>query len=199
MEAVMESKHLYIVLTRTQTVLSRLIGLVTNDEYTHAAISLDEELCRMYSFGRKNVYNPFVGSFIKENIDGGILGLCENLQGIIIELEVSQKQYDKAVGLLNEFISNSSNYKYNYMGLVDGLFNNEVYYNDRFLCSEFVYYILNKSGVADLNMSRNLVRPQSLLDISGKVIYKGNLREMNLRNNTINTNELEPIYKYAGI
>jgi len=73
----MKSMHLYIVLTRTSTVLSRMIGFVTNDEFTHAAISFDEELNQMYSFGRKKVYNPFVGSFIKENIDEGIYGMCQ--------------------------------------------------------------------------------------------------------------------------
>lgn len=189
----MKSMHLYIVLTRTSTVLSRMIGFVTNDEFTHAAISLDEDLSQMYSFGRKNVYNPFVGSFIKENIDEGIYGMCQNLHGVIIELDVSRQQYNKAVELLDEFIINSSIYKYNYMGLIDGLLNNEACYNDRFLCSEFVYYILNKSGVADFNMPRNLVRPQSLLDIDGRVIFRGNLR------NIKHANELTPSYNYARI
>jgi len=68
---------------------------------------------------------------------------AKNLHGVIIELDVSRQQYNKAVELLNEFIMNSSIYKYNYMGLIDGLLNNEACYSDRFLCSEFVYYILN--------------------------------------------------------
>ena len=61
----MEKRHLYIVLTRTNTVMSNLIQILKNDEYTHAAISLDKELNHMYSFGRRNTYNPFVGRFKK--------------------------------------------------------------------------------------------------------------------------------------
>lgn len=70
----MRKFHLYIVVTRTNTVLSRLIQLVKNDEYTHAAIALDMELDSMYSFGRKHTYNPFVGGLsekplMKEHIN----------------------------------------------------------------------------------------------------------------------------------
>lgn len=51
----MDKKHIYIVLTRTNTLISRIIRLFMNDEYTHAAIALDKELNNMYSFGRKYV------------------------------------------------------------------------------------------------------------------------------------------------
>ena len=39
----MDKAHLYVVLTRTNTVISRLIHLVTRDEYTHAALALDRD------------------------------------------------------------------------------------------------------------------------------------------------------------
>lgn len=59
----MEKYSLYVVLTRTNTVISKVVQLVKKDEYTHAAISLDEELNYMYSFGRKYSYYPFIGRF----------------------------------------------------------------------------------------------------------------------------------------
>lgn len=48
----MEKFYVYVVLTRTNTVISRLIQLFKKDEFTHAAISLDRDLANMYSFGR---------------------------------------------------------------------------------------------------------------------------------------------------
>lgn len=181
----MEKCYLYIVLTRTNTVISKLIGILKNDEYTHAAISLDKGLNHMYSFGRRNTYNPFIGRFKKEDINEGLYKLCNDLPGLIIEIEVSKQQYEKAEILLKSFISNSDIYKYNYKGLVHSLLNKEVCNDNRFLCSEFVYYILNESGVVDFKMSRNLVRPQNLLNIEGNIIYKGNLKEMNLLDNKL--------------
>lgn len=186
----MEKRHLYIVLTRTNTVMSNLIQILKNDEYTHAAISLDKELNHMYSFGRRNTYNPFVGRFKREDINEGIYKICNTLPGAIIEVEVSEEQYEKAKVLLEHFISNSHLYKYNYRGLVHSLINKPIYSDYRFLCSEFVYCILNEIGIADLKLSRNLVRPQSLLNIEGKIIFKGNLKEIKIPDNNVYISEL---------
>lgn len=63
------------------------------------------------------------------------------------------------------------------MGLLHGLFNIEAYEDYRFLCSEFVYYILKESGIVDLKVPRNLVRPQSLLALESNIVFKGNLKD----------------------
>jgi hypothetical protein len=187
----MEKSYLYIVLTRTNTVISRFIQIFKNDEYTHASISLDKELNYMYSFARRNTYNPFVGRFKKEDINEGIYKFCDTLPGTIIEIEVSREQHERAKALLDHFISNSSLYKYNYKGLLDGLLNKPASSEYRFLCSEFVYHILKESGIADFRMSRNLVRPQNLINIEGRIVYEGNLKEIKARKSSWNTNKIE--------
>lgn len=172
----MRRYHIYIVLTRTNTIISKLIHILTNAEYTHAAISLDSELEHMYSFGRRWTYNPFIGKFKHEDIDEGAYKFSSVLPGLIMEIEVSKEQYIKANGLLDEFIMNSNYYKYNYMGLFHNLLNMGVCYDNRFLCSEFVYHILKESGIADFKESRNLIKPQDLLNLDGNIIYKGDLK-----------------------
>lgn len=174
----MEKHYLYIVLTRTNSTVSKLIGLFTKDEYTHAAISLDKDLNNMYSFARKYTFNPFIGRFKHENLNEGLYKFSKNLPGAIIEIEVSKEQYEKATQLVNNFIENSNKYKYNYIGLIHNLLNKEVCYENRFLCSEFVYHILNQSSILDFNMSRNLVKPATLLNSKGEMIFKGNLKEL---------------------
>lgn len=186
----MKKYYLYIVLTRTNTVISNLIRIFKDDEFTHAAISLDKELNHMYSFGRKNTYNPFIGRFRKEDINEGVYKLCTTLPGAVIEVEVSKQQYEKAKEILNHFISNSHLYKYNYKGLVHSLLNKPACSDYNFLCSEFVYHILKESNIADLKISRNLVRPQSLLNIKGRMIYKGNLKEIKIPENNSYAKEI---------
>jgi len=73
---------------------------------------------------------------------------------------------------------------------VHSLINKPIYSDYRFLCSEFVYYILNEIGIADLKLSRNLVRPQSLLNIEVKIIFKGNLKEIKIPDNNVYISEL---------
>ena len=64
-------KKVYIVLAHTGTILSRIIKIVTGAEYTHASIALDEDLDKMYSFGRKYSYIAFIGGFVKEGSNIG--------------------------------------------------------------------------------------------------------------------------------
>jgi hypothetical protein len=168
-------------------VISKLIQTFKHDKYTHASISLDKELNNMYSFGRRNTYNPFIGRFKNEDINKGIYKLCRTLPGIITEVEVSKEQYERAKELLEHFISNSDLYKYNYKGLLYSLLNKPLYSQNRFLCSEFVYHIFKECGIADFKISRNLVRPQSLLSIRGRIIYSGNLKEIREQLDTPNS------------
>lgn len=70
------------------------------------------------------------------------------------------------------------------------MLNLEACREDRFLCSEFVYYLLKECGIANLNKAPNLVRPQDLLNIEGRVVFKGNLK---------NNLESLPALKYAEV
>jgi len=172
----MDKKHIYIVLTRTNTIVSRLIRLFMKDEYTHASIALDRDLRNMYSFGRKYIYNPFIGAFRREYIDKGVYKLQKAVPCMVLEVEVTEQQYQKVESIISQFVSNSHLYKYNYKGLIYNLFNAETSNDNHFLCSEFVYYVLNQSGIVDFNIPRNLVRPQSLLNIKSNIVFKGDLK-----------------------
>mgnify|MGYP000320642352 CR=1 FL=1 len=187
----MEKYRLYIVLTRTKTVLSRLIHQFTKDEYTHVALSFDEELETMYSFGRKYTFNPFIGGFKKEEIDKGLYKFYHVVPCRIVEIEVSRKQYEKARQLIDNFISKGDFYKYNYKGLLYCALNKAVCDEKRFLCSEFVYHVLKESGIVDFKISRNLVRPQSFLSLEGRNIYQGNLKEVKYRKNSCVSNGIQ--------
>lgn len=177
----MKKHNLYIVITRTNTILGKLIQFFKKDDYTHAAISFDKRLNHMYSFGRKYAFIPFIGVFKHEEVNTGLNKYQREIPGVIIELEVTREQYEKATALIGQFITNSKQYKYNYWGLYHGLFNREACYDYRFLCSEFVYHILKESGIIDFNLPRNLVRPQTFLDLEGRIVFKGNIKDINTR------------------
>lgn len=170
----MKKHHLYIILIRTNTVLSNLIHYVRKDAYTHAAIALDKDFSCMYSFGRRRVYNPFIGRFVKESMYDGLYKLHDSSPCKILEIEVSEEQYVKAEKIIRHFISNSCIYKYNYIGLLYNLLNKETL-NNRFMCSEFVYYVLRESGIIDFNVPKNLVRPSDLLSLESTTLYQGNV------------------------
>lgn len=73
-------RKVYIVLTYTGTILSRIVKMYTRREYSHVSIAFDEDLKEMYSFGRLNPYNPFIGGFVYERIDRGLLKKLKRLK-----------------------------------------------------------------------------------------------------------------------
>ena len=87
-------KKVYIVLAHTGTILSRIIKIVTGAEYTHASIALDEDLDKMYSFGRKYSYIAFIGGFVKEGSNIGTFKRFYNTEISVYELKVTNEQYE---------------------------------------------------------------------------------------------------------
>lgn len=156
----------------------------------------------MYSFGRKYPLLPFIGRFKRERIDKGVYKFHRTLPGIVLRVEMPDEKYKKVRSLLNQFILKEDILKYNYLGLVYGLFNMVIHLEGRFTCSEFVYYVLNQSGVVELEVPRNLVRPQTLLDIESRVVYKGDLKRYKPCNNygktsKTKTNKMSAAYGQA--
>ena len=178
----METYKLYVVLTRSTSIVSSMIHYLTKDKYTHVALSFDTSLESMYSFARKYRRNPLYGSFIKESIYEGFLSLSETLPGAIVEISVTEEQYKKVKEMINEFEENDSLYRYNYMGLLYSYFGKALPRKHHFFCSEFVYYVLYESEILDFGCERSLVAPLDFLDMgftdeSYKVIYEGDLKK----------------------
>ena len=86
-------KHVYIVVSQTGTLLSRLLKLVTKAEYNHASISLVPDLDTMYSFGRKNPYNPFLAGFVTESARFGTFKRFSQTRIMVLDIAVSEEQY----------------------------------------------------------------------------------------------------------
>ena len=72
-------KKVYIILTNSGSLLSKVIKFYTKKEYTHVSISLDRGLRKMYSFGRLKAYNPFIGGFVHESKNHGPFKRFKNI------------------------------------------------------------------------------------------------------------------------
>ena len=81
-------KRIYIILTYSGTVLSRIVKAYTGAEYSHVSIGLDENLTMMYSFGRLNPYNPFIGGFVHEGINIGTFKRFKNTQTAVYSIMI---------------------------------------------------------------------------------------------------------------
>lgn len=170
-------KKIYIVLTHTGTILSRIIKKYTKDEFSHISISLDKELNEMYSFGRLNPYNAFWGGFVHESIHKGTFKRFYNTKAKIYYLEVTEKQYEHIKNLIKYIDENKQKYKFNILGLFAAGFNKQIKEEYSFYCAEFVKYVIESAGI-DINLPET-VKPEDFKKIEGLVeIYTGLLRKI---------------------
>ena len=169
-------KKIYIVLTKTGTILSKLIKLCTKDNYTHVSIALDYELIKMYSFGRLNAYNPFWAGFVQEGIKIGTFKRFTATQALIYEIEVTYVQYEKIQELISEFEKEKKKYKFNIMGILLASINKSISRKYKYYCAEFVKYILIEANIVE-NLPK-IIKPIDFEKIENvKLVYQGLLKD----------------------
>jgi len=174
-------KKIYLVLTYTGTILSKIIKTYTKDEFSHVSISLDKDLKQMYSFGRLNPYIPFIGGFVYEDINSGTFKRFKKTTSEIYSLQVTDEQYEKIYKLIKEFQNCKKLYKFNVIGLFAVGINKKIKSERSFYCAEFVKYILENSGI-ETNLPE-IIRPQNFKDLKNiDLKYKGELRKYNVAN-----------------
>lgn len=165
--------EVYIILTDTGTLLTKIIKQFTKQPLNHASISFSSDLETTYSFGRKRVNNPFVGGFVKENLNGE---LFQQAACAIYSYKVSEFEYRQMKNFVQQIESQQQHYKYNFIGLFGVLLNKKINRKKAFFCSEFVASTLNNGGVSIKNKPACLVKPFDLAECeASRLLYEGRL------------------------
>lgn len=170
-------KYIYIVLSQTGTALSKVLRLITGAEYNHASISLDSQLCELYSFGRLNPMNPVLGGFVKESKFTGTFKRFSNTEIIILKRQVPDDVYRDMEDYLHKMYRNRNNFRYNYKGLFLAAAGIHSHKKRHFYCSEFVRYFLLKFGMKEAECLDEIVKPMDFLKMQNwDVIYMGKMQ-----------------------
>ncbi|MCH1627906.1 hypothetical protein [Fredinandcohnia quinoae] len=168
-------RKVYLLLTDTGTLFTKTIKLFTKKPYNHASISLDRDLNDVYSFGRKKPRNPFIGGFVKENLQAG---LFKEAKCAIYSCTISEDQFEKMIIRIKQIEEQKQRYKYNLLGLFAVAINKEFKRENAYFCSQFVATVLNDSCVIQIRKPLSLVTPHDLLDSSlFQLVYQGNLAD----------------------
>ncbi|MNJ42235.1 hypothetical protein D3C77_371950 [compost metagenome] len=171
-------RSVFILLTNTGTLFTKIIKGYTRAPYNHASISFNRELSEMYSFGRKNPNNPLNGGFVKEDIKTGTFSKYPNTTCVIYELKVSEREVEKMKRVLHIFIRSRNKYLYNILGVVGIALKEPVEFSNSYFCSQFVAEILDRSGIKLWNKLPALVTPDDFRQSDRlHLIYEGKLSE----------------------
>ena len=171
----MGEKEIYLLLTDTGTILTRLIKSYTKKPYNHASIVFDTELVEVYSFGRKTAKNPYIGGFVREDIHSV---LFKQADCAIYSLTVTNDEFQKMYQYIQEMAVKKEYYRYNFIGLFGVLFKKPIKRKNAFFCSQFVASVLKESNVIDFEKDLSLVEPSDLPHSANfQLIYEGRLKD----------------------
>lgn len=167
-------KDIYIVLTGTGTLLAKVIKWVTKAPLNHASLAFDPSLHEVYSFGRRQIHNPFSGGLIRENMHSPLFHTAECA---IYRCSISLEEHKHMYQLVQRMMSHQYRYKYNMLGLLGVLIKKEFNREDAYFCSQFVAYVLEQSNLHLVNKPAYLVEPCDFAKSPRlEEVYKGKLK-----------------------
>lgn len=104
--------YIYIILIKALTGLGKFIRKISNYDYTHIAMSFDDELDDFITFSRKKHYSPFNAGFMHEKREHYAFGKNKNVKVKVYKIPVSKsnikiiKEYINKIENDNEYIFN---------------------------------------------------------------------------------------------
>lgn len=172
----MGERKVYILLSDTGTLFTRLIKLYTKHDHNHASISFDPTFTEVYSFGRKRPRNPFIGGFVKENIQNA---LFKNASCEIYSCTVTEEQYQRMRQFIDKVEYQKHLYKYNFLGLIAIVLNKQLNRDYAYFCSEFVGTVINKGNLVEFQKPLSFVSPHDLQQLKNfQLEFRGRLADL---------------------
>lgn len=170
-------KYIYVIFTKPNTMVSRVIKLATSNPYTHVGVSLDNPFHNFYSFSRKFTYFPLPGGFVQESWNNFNYMSNPDMPLCIIKVPVSDDQYQLMKSKIKAFEVASRKFNYNVIGLLLCKTNVTVKRTNHYFCSEFVHELLISARVIPNLKHSQHVSPHEIYEmLSGQeVMVKGSM------------------------
>lgn len=170
-----KTRSVYVVVTSTGTRVARAIRVVTKMPYSHVSLSGDASLQTLYSFCRSYRISPLPATFNTECIGEGIFGQYADIPCEIYRVPLTETQYIHYQHMIDHFISRRKEYSYSLLGLLRVKLQIESELQNKFVCSQFVAYVLDECGV-EMEKPPCLCSPDDLRYVPGaQLVYRGEL------------------------
>jgi len=172
-------KKIYIMLTKSETILSRMVSILTADEYTHVSIAFEDDKYTLYSSSRKNGRTLFPAGPCCEFLHRGYFKRHPNIPCTVYELEVENDVYESAKEEARKILFQHDKYHFNIIGLILCRLNIRLARNNHFFCSQFVGHVLFRSQAVDLPKVPSLMRPVDYMRLpSVSCKFKGTILDL---------------------
>ncbi len=167
-------EFVYIMVSKTNTLLGLTIQRFLGVSYNHCSIALDDSLETIYSVGRKELWNIFDAGFVVESKSSGFFAVHHNADIVLLRIPVSPMEKQKLRQAIEEYQQTA--YKYNLLGLVYCYRGIPRERGNRLFCSQFVAKVLQQAEIHVMDKPASLVRPHDFLSVpSAESIYIGKI------------------------
>lgn len=185
-----EKKKIYILFTDTGTLLSRAIGLYTGSALNHSSIAFDRDLRTIYSFGRKDPNNPWVGGFVKESLYGSLIRQGQKqTQCAVYSCSVTAEQYSLILQEIQRVEREQHKYRYNFLGLIALALKTKIKRKRAYFCTQFVTSVFQAGGIRLVSKSACMTTPVDLENSPLlQLVYRGDLAEYANQRATVSRN-----------
>lgn len=170
-ESTKDNKNpVYIILVYTASTFGKMIKEYTHGIYTHAAMSLDNSLNKLYSFNLNNQFNK-LGGFSIESIEGYKKDNKDAIMCVYTTFidDDKKRKLDKQI---NYFIGNIDKTKYSIINVLGLIANKPIELANDMICSQFVDRMLKSVDVDVTGMASSLVTPNDIYKSTSNKIYK---------------------------
>lgn len=164
----------YIVLSKSNTILARIVRLYTRKKYSHTSLALDKSLDTIYSFGRRHPRLILPAGFISERRGKGYFDLFPHTPICVLEVSLTDSQLSEVKDKLVPFIHEPDRYLYDIVSLPAMAFGRAIKRKNRYVCSSFVAYILEHC--LDFKTEYQLVYPEDYFHLGLKKVYEGEVQ-----------------------
>ena len=170
----------FIITVFTNSPIGHIIQKFTHCEYTHAGISLESKLDKIFSFNMNNgegggLSIESLKRYRTENANANMNLMC---------IFVKKEDIDKIKVVLDNALANIHNTTYSLTNLINILINRAKKKTDNLsmVCSQFVDYILRSVNIDVTGKANNLVTPADFVkNTNSKIyhIYEGRVSDYN--------------------
>ncbi len=172
-------KDVYIILSRSGTVLARAIRAFTKKYYNHTSIAFDLSLEPFYSFGRRNPKHMFPAGFITEGVHSGFFKLHPTTKICVLKTQVSEEEYTLIQKRLKKFTDNPLKFKYGVLQMPLMMINKTYTPKTRYVCSVFVASLFR--DILKFDRDYTLMYPEDYYQFNFEKIYEGNAGDYNIK------------------
>lgn len=164
----MERNPLYLMISRTDTGIGKVIRLFTRYEFNHVSMTLDSDFQRWVSFARYVQGVPLAGGFVEESAER-FLAMEGPVNVRIYRLDMTPERYAQLESLFAQAGNPDNGLIYNSFGFLASAFGKRLHIPGAYTCLEFAGTVLER----DFGAIRALDRA-----LSPHLIYEGDLKAL---------------------